>query len=154
MSRWLVGAAAVGLAACGVDLACTEIGCNGVLEVEVSGLTDGLWDLALTTDVGDVIQCTFQLPGSDQGSCTGDLTVELADVGGVLTVTVRTSMTDGAPFDSLGLTATDADGGVIGADVTPAWGDPVFPNGEECDKPFGCYSADATATLRAPPADG
>lgn len=153
MSRWLVGAAAVSLAACGVDLACTEIGCNGAVVVEVSGLADGLWTLSLTTDAGDVVECTFQLPNAQDGSCTGDLTVALADSAGVLKVTVQTGMTDGAPFDSLGLTATDADGVAIGGDVTPAWGDPLYPNGESCDAPFGCFSAEAAVTLM-PAADG
>jgi hypothetical protein len=154
MSRWLVGAAAMGLVACGVEYACTDMGCGGSLVVEVSGLADGAWDLALTTDGGEVAQCSFDLPGSGAAVCSGDLTVALADGDGVVVVTIETRMTDGAPFTSLGLTATDSEGGELGADVTPVWDDPVYPNGEECDAPIGCSSAEATVTLMPPPADG
>jgi hypothetical protein len=154
--RWMTMIAMMTLTACEVFTACTQMGCGGALELDLGSLESGSWTFTFTGDDGSSASCTFVLPIADgeQVDCPDEFTPMTVTQGtdGVL-IALSTNMTDAPPWTSLGLTLTPEGGETLGADVTPAWGDPLYPNGEVCDAPIGCWSAAETPSFAPTPMD-
>jgi hypothetical protein len=123
---------------------CTEVGCNGSLEVSFvrEAWEDGTY--VVTADLGDgnVQTCSLDL------SLTAELSCDFFDVtydGTTLMVPFATPMNDG--LTDVTITLTLADEVLVDEVIAPEWGEPYYPNGEECDAGYGCLSAEWVFTL-------
>jgi hypothetical protein len=127
-----------------INLACTEVGCNGSLELSFVRESWEEGSYVITADMGDgyVQTCTLDL------SMTAELSCDYFDVvydGATLTVPMATPMNDG--LTDVTVTLTFADEVLVDEVIAPEWGEPYYPNGEECDAGYGCLSAEWVFTL-------
>jgi hypothetical protein len=136
--------AATLLAGCHRYTTCTEIGCTGALTVTITGAPEGAI-VGLVLD-GEVVSCT--VPATGNGTCEGDLTASLTRAEDAVAVVVGTGMTDGVPWEKVDVSVYQGEAILLEeSQVTPDWSDPDYPNGEACDAPFGCYSAELSYTI-------
>ena len=119
-------------------LDCTEMGCSGSLEVLLSqeGLSDGEYILSLDMD-GELETCSFILP-FDAAAVSCSAGSEMGLEAGDITVRIMTPM--GGNFEVLAVDLAEQDSSVFSTTVNVDWSEPFYPNGEECDIGFGCYS--------------
>ena len=146
MSRFaLTLALSAAFVGCAISKICTEMGCMGTyaLSFEADSWEDGEYALTVFFDGMDAADCVITLPLADGAACEGASAVELAD--GVLSVQVFTPMNDGLIEADIVLSLGDAV--LLEEVVEPAWGEPYWPNGEDCDRGYGCLSASETFSL-------
>jgi hypothetical protein len=137
----LIGTSIVGCKVIG--FACTEMGCNGTVQVSLSEseLEEGSYILDLA--YGSVVtSCDFEVPfNSSTASCDqAEISLDGADV----VVQAMTGM--GETFESVEVTLSENDL-VVHSEEKVVDSEPFFPNGEECDKDFGCLSASVHLAL-------
>ena len=124
---------------------CTEMGCMGSysLSFEADGWEDGEYALDVFFDELVATDCAFTLPLAEQVNCEGATVVALED--GVLSVRVSTPMNEDL-FEA-DISLTQGETVLLEEVVEPAWGEPYWPNGEACDRGYGCLSATESFSL-------
>jgi hypothetical protein len=123
---------------------CTDKACSGSVQVLVDGTAPGD-TLDVAVDADTVARCV--VPPSGTTTCTAAGVLVVTDDG--VDVTIPTAMTAEVPSPTVGVVVTTADGDVIlDDDVTTAWSDPTYPNGEACDAPSACWTGTARVGVR------
>ena len=143
MTRFLLAALAVtALGAC-TTVNCTLIGCADIVDLtlERSAWADGEYLIEASFGDGPVTSCEFTVPLTGDAFC-GFEEVDLS--GGTLSVQLPISGDD-AGFDEVDL-VIEQDGAVVyEGSASVAWGDPSYPNGEQCGPE--CISGEAVAQV-------
>ena len=145
MSRLALGLALSALTGGCIALSCQEVGCNGTyaLSFEADEWEEGAYALTVFLDGMESVDCVITLPLESASSCDGVSAVELAD--GILSVMVYTPMNEDLVEADIALSM---DGTVLLEEVVePAWGEPYWPNGQACDRGYGCLSASDAFSL-------
>lgn len=128
-----------------IALSCDEMGCNGTytLTLEASTWADGEYEMFVAFDGEEAMRCTFTLPLEGGETCGGFPAITMTD--GALIVPVPTPMNENLVEAEIVL----SQGGtaLLSEIVEPAWGEPVWPNGKDCDQGYGCLSAEDSFTL-------
>lgn len=145
MSRLALPLALSALASGCIALSCDEMGCMGTyaLSFEAGTWEDGEYALTVLFDGMDAADCVITLPLDGDSSCDGASAVTLAD--GVLSVLVFTPMND--ELVEADIVLSQGDTILLEEVVEPVWDEPYWPNGESCDRGYGCLSASETFSL-------
>ena len=126
-------------------LNCTMMGCQGELLVAVDGSTleDGEYTVDLVID-GISDNCAFDVPfNSETASCTGSLTIEPSGN----TIEIRSFLMMGQTFESVDVVVSENDRVAYDENAVITWDEPFYPNGEACDRGFGCYAGAVEVAL-------
>jgi hypothetical protein len=127
---------------------CTDMGCSGTLELTIVADSWAEGDYQVTMDVGgDYLErCRFTIPLGEPNPEAGSSCWEAPTFDGTrLTVFMPTPMDDSLVEVDVALLVDEAV--VVEETVAPEWGEPAYPNGEECDAGYGCLSGTATIEL-------
>lgn len=140
--RWTVMCllAAVG---CEVAVMCTDMGCQGELEVELPAATLAEGEYVVELELGDTVEsCLVTRPSEgDAGETTGDCVVAVD--GDIVWLLFPLPM--GAEPERIPVTITASEEIVATGVAVPSWEDPYYPNGEQCDDV--CYRGVASIVL-------
>ena len=127
------------LLACELEpTACTEMGCSSTLQISLPEQAEG--DYSLTLEIGDIrASCSLSLPLQEEPQCDDGDGLYLGSESDLILYLPMIEEADLPSEATLLLLDAEGETSFSGA-ASPEWGEPYYPNGEECDE-VGCLSA-------------